>query len=61
MPATTLSGAQTNGNYLALDSDPAATPWDPELAEAMRTTGRAVYEETVADQLLADLARHIKE
>ncbi len=55
-----LSGAKTNGSYLALDGDPAATPWDPELAEAMRTTGRAVYEETVADQLLADLARHIQ-
>jgi uncharacterized protein (TIGR02679 family) len=35
---------------------PVNTPWDPGLAEAMSVEGHAVYEETVADQLLADLA-----
>ena len=33
------------------------TPWDPALAEAMAARGRAVAEETVADRLMADLAR----
>jgi uncharacterized protein (TIGR02679 family) len=50
-----LAGAGADGSYLALSGDPVATPWDPELRETMRVTGRAVYEETVADQLLADL------
>jgi uncharacterized protein (TIGR02679 family) len=39
----------------ALSGPPVATPWDPGLAAAMRATGRAVYEETVADQLLISL------
>jgi len=39
-----------------LAGDPVSTPWDPGLAEAMRAEGHAVYEETVGDQLLADLA-----
>ena len=34
------------------------TPWDPELREAMRAEGHAVYEETVGDHLLADLAEY---
>ncbi len=38
-----------------LGGDPVDTPWDPGLREAMRAEGRAVYEETVGDQLLADL------
>jgi hypothetical protein len=33
------------------------TPWDPALADAMAATGRAVYEESVADPLIADLTR----
>jgi len=51
-----VSGAGATGSYVALSGDPAGTPWDPELGETMRRTGRAVYEETVTDQLLADLA-----
>jgi hypothetical protein len=51
-----VSGAGATGSYVALSGDPAGTPWDPELGEMMRRTGRAVYEETVTDQLLADLA-----
>ncbi len=54
-----LSGAAAMGSSLALTGDPVATPWDAELSETMRATGRAVYEETVADQLLADLARSV--
>ena len=50
-------GAAVNDRYQELTGDPVATPWDPELAEVMRATGRAVYEETVADQLLTSLSR----
>ncbi|MGH3321735.1 MAG: DUF2399 domain-containing protein [Streptosporangiaceae bacterium] len=32
------------------------TPWDPALAEAVASRGVAVYEERVAETLLADLA-----
>jgi uncharacterized protein (TIGR02679 family) len=35
---------------------PQPTPWDPELSETMTVYGRAVYEESVADRLIADLA-----
>lgn len=31
-----------------------ATPWDPELADAMGRHGQAVYEEELTDQLLAE-------
>ncbi len=50
-----LAGVKTDGPCVALNGDPVATPWDPELRETMRGTGRAVYEETVTDQLLRDL------
>jgi len=50
-----VAGARANDRYQSLIGDPVATPWDPALAEAMRATGRAVYEETVADQLVASL------
>jgi uncharacterized protein (TIGR02679 family) len=50
-----LAGVKTDGPCVALNGDPVATPWDPELRETMRETGRAVYEETVTDQLLRDL------
>lgn len=31
------------------------TPWDPSLAEALRTHGRALYEESLLAQLLGDV------
>ncbi|BCB86103.1 TIGR02679 domain-containing protein [Phytohabitans suffuscus] len=34
----------------------AASPWDPSLAEALSRVGRAVMEERLLDDLLADLA-----
>ncbi|XVQ82080.1 TIGR02679 family protein [Microbispora siamensis] len=40
---------------VALTGRPVPTPWDPALADAMREQGSAVYEEAVADSLLADL------
>jgi uncharacterized protein (TIGR02679 family) len=54
-----LAGAKTDATYVPLTGDPVPTPWDPELRETMRETGRAVYEETVADQLLRDLIGYI--
>lgn len=66
-PSTTLAtlvmralalreGVQGGDTAITLKGDPVPTPWEPELRETMRTTGRAIYEETVADQLLADLS-----
>lgn len=43
-----------------LTGEPGATPWDPELAELMSTAGRGVEEETVLDDLLADLRRGLE-
>jgi len=40
---------------VTLTERPVPTPWDPALADAMREKGIAVYEEAVADSLLADL------
>jgi uncharacterized protein (TIGR02679 family) len=40
----------------ALDGDPVAATWDPDLERAMREVGRAVHEEEVLDLLMADLA-----
>ncbi len=51
-----LSGVKAGDTAIALAGKPVPTPWDPGLRETMRSTGRTVYEETVADQLLADLA-----
>jgi Protein of unknown function C-terminus (DUF2399)/Protein of unknown function N-terminus (DUF3323) len=45
------------GARLALTGAPQPTPWDPGLATAMRQTGLAVPEQSVADQLIGDLRR----
>jgi uncharacterized protein (TIGR02679 family) len=50
-----LSGVKAGDTAVALKGDPVPTPWEPGLRETMHATGRAIYEETVADQLLADL------
>jgi uncharacterized protein (TIGR02679 family) len=50
-----LTAAQADGSRMTLDGEAGMTPWDPELREAMRATSRAVFEESVGDQLLADL------
>jgi uncharacterized protein (TIGR02679 family) len=38
-----------------LAGTPQPTPWDPELSATMASAGQAVYEEAVADVLIADL------
>jgi uncharacterized protein (TIGR02679 family) len=53
-----LAGAATGECCQELNGPPVATPWDSGLAEAMRATGLAVYEENVADQLLMSLREH---
>jgi hypothetical protein len=50
------AGVRADADYVALSGPPQPTPWDPALAETMLSTGRAVYEETVAAALIADLA-----
>jgi uncharacterized protein (TIGR02679 family) len=42
---------------VSLAGTPQPTPWDRPLAEAMSAQGRVVYEESVADHLIADLSR----
>jgi hypothetical protein len=39
-----------------LKGPPAASPWDPRLAELMQSSGRAVTEENHLAALLAELA-----
>ena len=56
MGASDYRSAASEG--VRLTGEPVNAPWDPELLEAMRVTGHAVYEETLGDQLLADLATY---
>jgi hypothetical protein len=51
-----LAGVRSDAEHVALTGTPQATPWDSGLSEAMTSVGRAVYEESVADTLIADLA-----
>jgi hypothetical protein len=53
-----LAGVRTDADHVALTGTPRSAPWDPGLSEAMAAVGRAVYEESVADPLIADLAVH---
>ncbi|MDK1476377.1 TIGR02679 family protein [Streptomyces sp. 549] len=43
-----------------LSGPPAATPWDPALAEALAECGVRVEEEAVLDDLLADLGQWVR-
>ena len=51
-----LAGVKAGDMAVALAGNPVPTPWEPGLQTTMHATGRAVYEETVADRLLADLS-----
>jgi len=53
MAATDYAHAASTG--VPLLGSPAATPWDPDLAAAMRQSGRAVMEERLLGELLDDL------
>ena len=52
-----LAGVRADDEHVALTGPPQPTPWDPELAQVMAATGRALYEESVADPLITDLSR----
>jgi uncharacterized protein (TIGR02679 family) len=57
MGAPDYQAAAASGPPLA--GRPVDTPWDPALREAMSRTGRAVMEERLLRQLLADLDIHV--
>ena len=44
-----------DADHVKLSGPPRPTPWDPALATEMTAASRAVYEESVADHLIADL------
>ncbi len=50
------NAVRSNADYVSLTGTPQPTPWAPSLAAAMTALGSAVYEESVADRLIADLA-----
>jgi uncharacterized protein (TIGR02679 family) len=50
------AGVRTEAEHVRLTGIPQPTPWDPGLGEVMAATGRVLYEESVADALIADLA-----
>jgi uncharacterized protein (TIGR02679 family) len=43
-------------DHIPLKGQPQPTPWDPALADEMSTAARTVYEESVAADLIRDLA-----
>lgn len=50
-----LAGLRADDEHVRLTGAPQPTPWDPELGQVMAATGRVLYEESVADVLIADL------
>jgi hypothetical protein len=50
------AGVGVGAEHVPLAGIPRPTPWDLELGEVMATTGRVVYEESVADTLITDLS-----
>jgi uncharacterized protein (TIGR02679 family) len=55
MSTTDYLESVSTGDSEPLKGSPAPSPWDPALADAMRTHGRAVMEERLIPSLLADL------
>jgi uncharacterized protein (TIGR02679 family) len=56
MGAEVYLSALSSGDSEPLRGSPAASPWEPALAEALAESGRTVMEERLLDLLLADLA-----
>jgi uncharacterized protein (TIGR02679 family) len=50
------AGVRADTEHVPLSGTPQPTPWDPGLGKVMAATGRVVYEESVADSLIADLS-----
>ncbi|HEX4088386.1 MAG TPA: TIGR02679 family protein [Trebonia sp.] len=55
-----LGAVREDADHVTLSGPPQPTPWDPALADAMTATARAVYEESVAAPLIADLDRQLR-
>ncbi|MEV5414142.1 TIGR02679 family protein [Thermopolyspora sp. NPDC052614] len=53
-----VAAVTAESDHISLDGTPQPTPWDPALAELMAHHRHAIYEEAVADPLIADLSRH---
>jgi len=53
-----IAGVRADAEHVRLTGTPQPTPWDAELGEVMTATGRALYEESVGDALIADLPGH---
>lgn len=51
-----LAGVRAHAEHVLLSGMPQPTPWDPELSKAMVATGRVLFEESVADDLIRDLS-----
>jgi uncharacterized protein (TIGR02679 family) len=51
-----LAGVGADEEHLLLAGTPQPAPWDPQLGEVMAATGRVLYEESVADELITDLS-----
>jgi uncharacterized protein (TIGR02679 family) len=52
-----LAGVRAHAEHVLLSGTPQPAPWDPELSTAMVATGRILFEESVADDLIGDLSR----
>jgi uncharacterized protein (TIGR02679 family) len=56
MDAGSYTAALATGESEPLKGAPAASPWDPALADRLRRAGRAVMEERLIPHLLTDLS-----
>jgi uncharacterized protein (TIGR02679 family) len=56
-----VQSGEVPGGAIPLKGRPEPSPWDPELAEAMRLTGRGIGEELVVPGLLAALTARADE
>jgi len=52
-----LAGMRHHAEHVLLFGTPQPTPWDPELSKAMVATGRVLFEESVANDLIRDLSK----
>ena len=52
-----LAGIRRHAEHVLLSGTAQPTPWDPELSPVMAATGRVLFEESVADDLIEDLRR----
>jgi uncharacterized protein (TIGR02679 family) len=55
-----LAGMRDGAEHVRLTGTPQPTPWDPELSRVMAETGRVLFEENIADDLVGDLSGHVR-